>query len=132
MQRLDLKNDGFIRFESYINDLFDTTNFYADFEKNEGTTDIHRMHSIEKAKWHFVSNDPNMEKDVGQLHLSNEEFYKIFFSEEFDALREFESKFTFEIYDADKNNYISVREFIEIVKCKIFYFTIQIILLRTS
>ena len=132
MQRLDLKNDGFIRFESYINDLFDTTNFHADFEKNEGTTDIHRMHSIEKSKWHFVSNDPNMEKDVGQLHLSNEKFYKILFSEEFDDLREFESKFTFEIYDADKNNYISVREFIEIVKCEIFYFIIQIILLRTS
>jgi len=78
------------------------------------------MHSIEKAKWHFVSNDSNIKKDVEELHLSYEKFYEFSFSEEYDALREFESKFTFELYDADKNNYISVKEFIEIVKCRTF------------
>ncbi len=76
------------------------------------------MHAIEKAKWHLVSKDADFEKDVEQLHLSYERFYEFLFSEEFEDLRDFESKFTFKMYDVDKNSYISVKEFVEIVKCK--------------
>ena len=100
-----------------MSDIFDSTNHILGIDDSEDSIEIQRMYAIEKAKWHFVANDTNMSANIKKLLMTYNKFYEFIYSEEFIEVRVFESNVTFAVYDVDKNGFISIREFLELVKC---------------
>lgn len=68
--------------------------------------ELKNLYEIEKQKWIHLSSSL-------ETSLTFDQFYQFIYTEEFPNIREFEESITFNVYDQDKNGYLSVDEFME-------------------
>lgn len=109
---IDPNDEKKIKFQDYIKNIFeeiDDVQSLEDESIEDDAKELKKLYLIEKNMWTHLVGSVDKEMDY-------EIFYQLIYPHEFANLKSVNERLIFETYDADKNGYLSVDEFLEYSK----------------
>jgi Ca2+-binding EF-hand superfamily protein len=107
INQLDKNKSGRVEFIDYIKDTFgdDVEMISKIGDQVKDSAEIRKLYEIERSKWLFISNN--------SYTMNYQQFYWFIYSDEYPDYQKYEANITFNLFDLNKDNFVSINELLK-------------------